>query len=377
VRILLTTDVAGGVWTYTEELTAGLAARGHEVHLVSFGGQPRSEHRAWLAEHPEVSFTALDLPLEWMPEPEPGLTESGIELLRLADRVQPDLVHLNQFFAGALDFGAPKLVVAHSDVVSWWRAVRQEPLPDDAWFRRYRGWVTGGLDGADLRVAPSAWMAEQATAIYGCPSVRVIHNGRTAAAPDARGDRADPVPLVLTVGRLWDEGKGARDLAIAAQAVRSIATVAAAGPARHPAGGEDFPVRGAGLEWRGVLAQAELEELLRRAAIYVGTSRYEPFGLAPLEAALAGCVLVLTDIPTFRELWDGAALFYPPGDVPVLVEHLTRTLRDRERMRSFAEAARLRAHERFSADRMTTAYEILYSELTGGRPTNSTRCASR
>ena len=37
--------------------------------------------------------------------------------------------------------------------------------------------------------------------------------------------------------------------------------------------------------------------------------RFEPFGLAVLEAARAGCALVLSDIATFRELWDGAALF--------------------------------------------------------------------
>lgn len=374
MRLLLTTDVAGGVWTYTEELAVGLSGRGHEVHLVSFGGAPRAEHRAWLAGRPEVSFTALDFPLEWMPEPEPGLSESGAELLRLAESVRPDVVHLNQFFPGVLEFGVPKVVVAHSDVVSWWRAIHREPPPDDAWFHRYRAWVRDGLEGADLRVAPTAWMAEQVIEGYECRPVRVIHNGRTAAAAEA--EAADRDPIVLTIGRLWDAGKGARDLAAAAPAVRSFATVAAAGPVRHPAGGEDFPVNAPGIEWRGVLPQGELAELLGRAAIYVGTSRYEPFGLAPLEAALAGCALVLTDIPTFRELWDGAALFYPPGDVPALVDHL-QAVQDRDRLRLLAEAARARAHERFSAERMTSAYEELYLQLltesSTAEPTTGTR----
>jgi glycosyltransferase involved in cell wall biosynthesis len=40
---------------------------------------------------------------------------------------------------------------------------------------------------------------------------------------------------------------------------------------------------------------------------------YEPFGLSVLEAAQAGCALVLSDIPTFRELWDGAAIFIDPA----------------------------------------------------------------
>jgi hypothetical protein len=42
----------------------------------------------------------------------------------------------------------------------------------------------------------------------------------------------------------------------------------------------------------------------------------EPFGLAVLEAAQAGCPLVLSDLPGFRELWDGAALFRRPVEVP-------------------------------------------------------------
>ena len=53
---------------------------------------------------------------------------------------------------------------------------------------------------------------------------------------------------------------------------------------------------------------------MARAAIFVSSSVYEPFGLAVLEAAGSGAALVLSDIPTFRELWDEAALFAPPGD---------------------------------------------------------------
>ncbi len=45
------------------------------------------------------------------------------------------------------------------------------------------------------------------------------------------------------------------------------------------------------------------------ATVFASMARYEPFGLAVLEAAQAGMRLVLSDIPTFRELWDGAAIF--------------------------------------------------------------------
>ena len=65
-----------------------------------------------------------------------------------------------------------------------------------------------------------------------------------------------------------------------------------------------------------------------KASVFASVSRYEPFGLAVLEAAQAGCALVLSDIPTFRELWDGAALFVPPEDPVALAEALRNTLQD-------------------------------------------------
>ena len=54
------------------------------------------------------------------------------------------------------------------------------------------------------------------------------------------------------------------------------------------------------------------------AAVFASPARYEPFGLAILEAAARSCALVLSDIPTFREIWDGAAIFVSPDDPAAL-----------------------------------------------------------
>lgn len=365
MRILMTTDVVGGVWSYTEELAAMLTTRGHAVLLAALGGEPAPPHRAWLAEHPEVQFISLPYPLEWMPEPEPGLSQSVDALRRLADEFRPDVVHLNQFFYGAFDFGAPKLVVAHSDVASWWRCVKDEEPPEDAWFRRYGGWVGAGLRGADLRLAPSAWMARQIECIYGCGAVRAVHNARCperfAASPGARA------PWVVTAGRLWDEAKGARDLLPAAARLHAAGVagrIVAAGAREHPGGGKSFPAGAPGMEWRGTLSASALRTLLGDAQVYAATSLYEPFGLAPLEAALAGCALVMSDIPTFRELWEGCALFYPAGDTDALADALLHLLRNDVRRATLADAAHTRARERFHPGRMADEYEALYQELT-------------
>jgi len=62
--------------------------------------------------------------------------------------------------------------------------------------------------------------------------------------------------------------------------------------------------------------------------VFASVSRYEPFGLAVLEAAQAACALVLSDIPTFRELWNGAAVFVPPEDPVALAGAFTTLLHD-------------------------------------------------
>jgi glycogen synthase len=372
VRILLTTDVAGGVWSYTEELYDALVGRSHEVALVSLGGEPSRGQRLWLRSRPELLFTALPHALEWMPEPEPSLSRSADALRSAADRFRPDVIHLNQFFYGASDLGAPKLVVAHSDVVSWWRAVKAEEPPADAWFHRYRGWVEAGLAGAGARAAPSGWMARQAMEIYGAAPVEVVHNARSPARFPRGTATRDPV--AVTAGRLWDEGKGVGDMVAAAALLERRrraelpAPVVVAGPARHPAGGRDFPTRSPGLRWAGILPSDGMTALLRRAAVYVATSRYEPFGLAPLEAALSGCALVMTNIPTFRELWDGAALFYEPGDSAALAEILRKLLDAPGRREPLADAAYARALDRFAPDRMAAAYETIYRRLQAASP---------
>jgi glycosyltransferase involved in cell wall biosynthesis len=85
----------------------------------------------------------------------------------------------------------------------------------------------------------------------------------------------------------------------------------------------------------GRLSEAEVARRLCARPIFVSPARYEPFGLAVLEAAQAGCALVLSDIPTFRELWDGVAAFVSPDDdaaIAVAVEHLLRDQATRARL---------------------------------------------
>jgi glycosyltransferase involved in cell wall biosynthesis len=106
-----------------------------------------------------------------------------------------------------------------------------------------------------------------------------------------------------------------------------------------------------------------MRELLSRASIYIATSKYEPFGLAPLEAALSRCAIVANDIPGFREIWDDAAFYFRAGDLGSLENALALLHGNPELRLNYANRAYDRARQHYTADRMVEEYMQLYRVL--------------
>src|SRR3954451_12539807 len=311
-RVLMTTDTVGGVWTYALELCRALRRHRVEVALATMGAPLDASQAAEAAALPDLQIYESAYRLEWMREPWDDVDESGAGLLELERQVAPDVVHLNGYSHASLPFAAPVLVVGHSCVLSWWRAVRREPAPLE--WETYYHRVARGLRAADLVVTPTFAMLRWLESLYGpLQHARVIPNGR-------RAELFPPLPkepCVLGAGRLWDEAKNVR--ALARVAPRLSWPVLVAGDSEHPEGG-DNPLEN--LRHLGRLAPPALASRLGRAAIYALPARYEPFGLSILEAALGGCALVLGDVESLRELWDGCAFFVPPEDDAALEEAL-------------------------------------------------------
>jgi glycosyltransferase involved in cell wall biosynthesis len=97
-------------------------------------------------------------------------------------------------------------------------------------------------------------------------------------------------------------------------------------------------------------------------SIFAAPARYEPFGLAALEAGLAGCALVLGDIPTLREVWDDAAVYVDPGDAAGLANEIQALIADSRRRETFGRAAARRAAT-FTPARMAAGYLDAYERL--------------
>jgi glycosyltransferase involved in cell wall biosynthesis len=103
---------------------------------------------------------------------------------------------------------------------------------------------------------------------------------------------------------------------------------------------------------------------MNRAAIFAHPALYEPFGLCVLEAARARCCLVLSDIPSLRELWDGAAVFIDPRNPDAWISEINRLSRDLDLIESLA--LRAQSHSlKYSATSIDEYFDI-YCRLRAG-----------
>jgi glycosyltransferase involved in cell wall biosynthesis len=358
MKILMTADAVGGVWTYALDLVRALEPHGVEVVLATMGPLPNDSQRREAQQLPNLQLVESSFKLEWMDEPWPDLERAGQWLLEVESSTCPDVIHLNGYVHGALPWRAPLLVAGHSCVLSWWQEVKNEPAPD-AW-NHYRDAVRCGLHTADVVAAPTQAMLDMLCRHYGeLPNTRVVPNGRdeTLFAPAAKK------PYILSAGRMWDEAKNLA--ALDAVAPQLDWPIYVAGDAQHPKdaqGSTRSASQSLQVNALGRLSQIELKRWMAEAAIYALPARYEPFGLSALEAALSGCALVLGDIASLREVWQDAALFVPPNDHEALTARLQFLIADEHQRNAMSQRARDRARE-FSATRMATNHLQIYTQL--------------
>ncbi len=363
MRLLMTTDTVGGVWTFTSELTQQLLDQGHSVHLVSFGRQPSAAQQAWADQQtipvrqPQsatFTYTATDIPLEWMQANDRAFEDGQAVLCNLLRTHSADLILSNQLCFGRLETYVPRIVVAHSDVLSWARACHPSALEPSPWLNRYSSVVQAGLMDADAVVTPTGWMGKALKNSFFLPRHYVVIPNGVSLEP-ALAPGADRKLQAITAGRLWDEGKGLDTLCDLASPIPLLVAGDNTLDSAHPE--VSWPAH---LRNLGPLSPADLHQHFRESAVYVCPSRYEPFGLAPLEAALCGCALVLRDLPSLREVWADNALYFSDN------ASLTHILRSLAADPHLLHQAQIHAHARaqlFTPERTASSYLHLFHAL--------------
>jgi glycosyltransferase involved in cell wall biosynthesis len=347
---MLVTDAVGGVWVYSLELARALAPLGVETVLAVMGPPPTAKQRE---EAAAIKLIDTGLPLDWLETSPSELRKAGEALAHLARVEGADVVQTNSAAMLAdVDFDQPCVAVQHSCVASWWSAVKGTPLPYPFVWRREL--VECGLNRAAAVVAPSIAFAAETARMYDMQSpVVAVHNGRRSDAP-APSMQAD---FVLTASRLWDEGKNVATLDAAA--ARLKVPFEAAGAQQGPNGAS---IQLKHLRPLGEISSARLAGLRAARPIFASAALYEPFGLSVLEAAHAGCALVLSDIATHREIWGGAAIFVPARDDRAFAGAIQDLLDDPDERRELGQLARARA-QLYTPERMARGMADLYARV--------------
>lgn len=346
-RVLMSADTVGGVWSYSLELAAALGKHGVQVLLAIMGGQLNRTQRVEVAGARNVQVAQGVFPSEWLEGQE--VDEAGQWLLGLAEAFQPDVVHLDGYAHASLKWKVPALVVAHSCLISRWQALNGAEAP--VMLEKYRKRVAEGLHAAGATVAPTRAALDALKGFYGkAVEATVIANGiRGSGLRPGSGKQC----RFLASGRVCDEGKNFRLLDQAADSVRWPVLLAGTKKAEQ---------RFSNLHLLGPLSRKEMAGHCKEAAVFVSPSFYEPFGLTEIAAARCGCALLLSDLPSYREVWEEDALYFESGDVSALREAMQELSRNPRLREGFADRAYRRSMD-LGADRMAQDYFRLYNRL--------------
>ncbi len=369
VRVLVTSDTFSGVWTQTRELVSGLVTHGAQVTLVSFGEIPLPQQTAWMQSLHGLEYHPTAFRLDWMQEGEQDFYAAQKYLCEIVRDTRPDFLHLNQLSFGAMPVRTPRLVVANGDLITWWLTIHGREPAQSEWLDWYRATIIAGMRRAEAVVTTTRWMAEMLRVAY-CDEFtgHVVAPGRNPIYFNPFVTKEDSV---LAIGRLWDTGKQVSLLTHHAHAlpvciVGADTTIPA--PSLPIRADVRVSTREHEISVKGAQTEPQMRALYSKSTIFAATSRYEPLGLASVEAAFSRCALVANDTAVYRELWGDAALYFERNSAESLTEVLERLSREVELGRLYGTRAYNRARERFTARRMVDDYMRLYRQLRTAKP---------
>ena len=194
----------------------------------------------------------------------------------------------------------------------------------------YRTLVPRAVQRADAVLVLSKAVKAEVTDAYAVPAerVRVVPLGVDPAWFDAAD--ADPVPgfpseYLVALGTV-EPRKGLDVLLRAYATLTDPPPLVLAGAAGW---GPELDLHGVDRErviLPGYLPVATVRALVAHARALVYPSRYEGFGLPPLEALAAGTPVVASDLAPVREVVGDFARLSPVGDVEALAAQLTEVL---------------------------------------------------
>ncbi len=384
----------GGIGRYMLDTARGLAARGHEIRLITTGADHDTvdlEDGVWI--HRITKQTAVAAPEEFQAAPKriwDNAAAVAAEVRRLHERRPLDAV-LGAMWdvetLGLLDGGVPVITTLVTtlgitlDTKPEWRvdpgfmAEFVEPMLELERLTMERSDLVHAISGAVLEEALSVSEASiDSSKVVVAPLGVPDHLGPRVAA-------TAPEPTVLFVGRL-EKRKGIDLLLRAAPRIlRSHPTARLVVIGRDDIPGEtgrtprrDFEEAHAGAPWlervefMGVVSDEELWAAYRDCSVFVAPSRFESFGLVYVEAMMASRPVVAVDLGAAQEvvLHGETGLLVAP-DADSLEGAVCELLDDPARAAALGASGRRRFLAKYTVEAMVDSTEDYLGRLLAKR----------
>ncbi|MEO6595343.1 MAG: N-acetyl-alpha-D-glucosaminyl L-malate synthase BshA [Planctomycetota bacterium] len=354
----------GGSGVVATEMAHALAAKGHEIHLLSYDRPSRLRrgiaglrfHQVEVSAYPLFRYPPYDLAL-------------ATRMLEVREEAHVDLFHVHYAIPHAVSaFLARSMCGGCLKFVTTLHGTDITVVGSD---RAYMRPTRFALEQSDAVTAVSQYLADETQLVFGVRKpVEVIPNFVDLERFRPNGgprwyDRADGERILIHASNF-------RPVKRLADVVRAFAAILRQVPARLLLLG-DGPDRDHAMavaadlgcankvELRGM--HAHLEEVLPQADLFLSASETESFGLSMLEAMSCGVPCISTAVGGVNEVLGDTGRLTPFGDPDAMARAALQVLQDQELHKKLANAARARAVELFGTDQVVARYLELYERV--------------
>jgi len=347
-----------------------LAARGHEVHFITYANPIRLDpdtprihyHEVEVSNYPLFQYPPYDLAL-------------ASRMAEVAESYSLDVLHVHYAIPHSIAALLAQQMLAATERLPFITTLHGTDITLVGMDRSYFPITKFSIEKSNGVTAISEYLRRQTVEVFGVANeIRVIHNFVNCELyrpDDAKKGARQYAPggekLLIHLSNFRPVKRALDCVRILAEVRKSVPArllMAGDGPDRPPA---EHLARALKVE-RDVLflgKQNHVERLIPLAHVLLMPSDLESFGLAALEAMACGVVPVATRVGGVPELITDAedGFLESPGDIAAMAARAAALLSDEALHYRMAKAGRWNAAERFCTDKIIPRYEQYYQEV--------------
>jgi N-acetyl-alpha-D-glucosaminyl L-malate synthase BshA len=356
----------GGSGIVATELGMELAARGHNVHFITYANPIRLDadiRGIWYHEVEVSSYPLFQHP--------PYLLALSSRMAEIAEVYELDLLHVHYAIPHSVAALLAKQMTAARRRLPYVTTLHGTDITIVGAERSYFPATKFSIEQSDGVTAISQYIERRTREFFGVwNAIDVIHNFVNTELYKPSPERSSSEKILLHISNF-------RPVKRVLDCIRILAEVRREGPVHLLMAG-DGPDRGSAERLARELGvehdvtflgkQDHVERLIPKAHVLLMPSELEAFGLAALEGMACGLVPVATDAGGVPELITNGhdGFLEPVGDIGAQAGRVLELLSNNSLFERISTAARQTAVERFSSSLVIPRYEAHYHNVLSG-----------